>query len=281
MLKKIIIAMLIMASIYSESYKGPLFDAHVHYNIEALEEYPVNEVLDLFQYNGVEAFLSNSRTNEGTLRLASALAQSGESSPIIIPFIRLYRNRADYTSWFGDPTIYTMVEDELKKGTLSGPFRGLGEFHLYDSDNAHGETAINLMKLSVREDLVILAHVDDDAIESLFSYAPQAKVIWAHTGISGVSPQRVEALLNKYPNLMGELSYRPGLTGVNGLLSPPWDTLIQAMPDRFLIGSDTWVNDRWESYTEIINDYRIWLGGLPPHVARKVAWENGANLFDF
>ena len=25
--------------------------------------------------------------------------------------------------------------------------------------------------------------------------------------------------------------------------------------------------------------YRTWLGGLPPEVARRIAWDNGAALF--
>ena len=54
----------------------------------------------------------------------------------VVPFIRLYRNRADYSGWFDDETIYAMVRDELARGTPAGPYRGLGEFHLYDSANA-------------------------------------------------------------------------------------------------------------------------------------------------
>jgi hypothetical protein len=55
----------------------------------------------------------------------------------VITFIRLYRNRADYDNWFRDETIYTMVLAELAKGTASGAYKGIGEFHLYDSANAN------------------------------------------------------------------------------------------------------------------------------------------------
>jgi len=50
-------------------------------------------------------------------------------------------------------------------------------------------------------------------------------------------------------------------------------------PQRFLIGSDTWVNQRWQSYDELMQGYRLWLGGLPPEVARAIAFDNGAKLF--
>jgi hypothetical protein len=50
-------------------------------------------------------------------------------------------------------------------------------------------------------------------------------------------------------------------------------------PDRFLIGSDTWVNQRWAYYEELMTGYRLWLGGLPADVASNIGWRNGAKLF--
>ena len=50
-------------------------------------------------------------------------------------------------------------------------------------------------------------------------------------------------------------------------------------PGRFLIGSDTWVNQRWQYYDDTMQGYRTWLGDLPVDVARKIAWENGAGVF--
>ena len=46
-----------------------------------------------------------------------------------------------------------------------------------------------------------------------------------------------------------------------------------------MIGSDTWVNQRWQYYGELMQSYRIWLGDLPADVARNIAWDNGARLF--
>ena len=105
------------------------------------------------------------------------------------------------------------------------------------------------------------------------------KLIWAHTGIGGASVDRVRALMQKYPKLIGELSYRPNLTQGDGQLSAEWRALILEFPSRFMIGSDTWVNQRWMYYEDQMRAYRTWLGGLPPDVARKVAWENGSALF--
>jgi hypothetical protein len=261
-------------------YSGPLFDAHLHYNEEAYQgPHPLDDVLARMQRNGVRAIIANSRPNDGTKTLAGAGAQTRAADVTVVPFIRLYRNRADYDNWFRDESIYTLVQAEFARGTAAGPYRGIGEFHLYDSANANGPVAKKLMQFAAEKQLAVLAHVDDVAIDLLMAHAPGARLIWAHTGIGGAPAARVLALLDKYPRLMGELSYRPGLTCGEGSLCPEWRALLQKYPDRFLIGSDTWVNQRWMYYDELMRGYRRWLGELPPDVARRIAWDNGAGLF--
>lgn len=296
-------------------YAGPLFDAHLHYNDEACVHdtpdpacpHPMADVLARMQRNGVRAVLANSRPNAGTRALASAREATRAAGVTVVPFVRLYRDRADYSNWFRDDSIVEMVRAELARGTPAGPYRGLGEFHLYDSANANGPVARQLMALAEHQGLAVLAHVDDAAIDLLMAHAagkgdqppgrPRAdqssrgattreaaerggfRLIWAHTGIGGASVERVDALMARYPQLMGELSYRPGLTCDDGQLCPEWRALLMKYPTRFLIGSDTWVNQRWLYYDELMQSYRLWLGGLPATVARRIAWDNAATLF--
>ena len=261
------------------AYSGPLFDAHLHYNDEAVERYPIADVLGRMQRSGVRAVIANSRPNAGTQALAAANDVTRSAGVTVVPFVRLYRNRADYSGWHADPSIVELVERELAAGTAAGPYRGLGEFHLYDSRHADGPTARRLMQLAEERRLPVLAHVDDAAIEKLLAHAPKARVIWAHTGIGGVPIERVRTLLMRHPTLFGELSYRPGLTAGDGRLSPEWRALLADMPDRFLVGSDTWVNGRWDDYEALMQQARRWLGDLPAAAARRIAWENGAALF--
>jgi hypothetical protein len=281
----------ITAPVHAADYTGPLLDAHLHYNQEAWDgqagPHPVADVLARMQQGGVRAIVSNSRPNDGTKLLASS-AQTRQAGVTVVPFIRLYRNRADYDNWFRDETIFDMVQAEFAKGTAAGPFKGIGEFHLYDSANANGPVAKKLMAFAEEKNLTVLAHVDDAAIDLLMANTPsqgqKAKLIWAHTGIGGAPVARVDALLGKYPLLMGELSYRPGLTCADAQgqerLCPEWRALLLKYPTRFLIGSDTWVNQRWLYYADLMKAYRAWLGDLPPEVARNIAWNNGARLFD-
>ncbi|HOZ65494.1 MAG TPA: amidohydrolase [Burkholderiaceae bacterium] len=266
-------------------YAGPLFDAHLHYNEEAwngqVGPHPVSDVLVRIKRNGVKAVIANSRPNDGTKALA---AEPSKGDLTVVPFIRLYRNRADYDNWFRDETIYDMVQTEFARGTAAGPYKGIGEFHLYDSTNANGVVAKKLMAFAEDKGLTILAHVDDVAIDLLMANTPskgqKARLIWAHTGIGGAPVARVNELFSRYPLLMGELSYRPGLTCDGGKLCSEWRALLLKYPGRFLIGSDTWINQRWQYYDDTMQGYRTWLGDLPADVARKIAWENGAGVFE-
>ena len=271
---------------HAADYTGPLFDAHLHYNDEAWDgatgPHPPADVLARMKTSGVRAIVANSRPNTGSLTLAG-LPQTRQAGVTVVPFVRLYRNRADYSSWFRDESIYEMVLAELQKGTGAGPYRGVGEFHLYDSANADGPVARKLMALAEERGLVALAHVDDVAIDLLMANTPSkgqtARLIWAHTGIGGTPVERVDALMARYPGLVGELSYRPGLVCDDNQLCPAWRTLLLKYPSRFVIGSDTWVNQRWQYYESLMQGYRQWLGGLPAEVACQVGWDNGANLF--
>jgi len=266
------------AAAQAAPYEGPLFDAHLHYNDDAREPHPLPDVLGRMQRSGVRAIIANSRPNDGTKALAAATEATRAAGVTVVPFVRLYRDRADYTSWFSDPAIGRMVEAELAAGTAAGAYRGLGEFHLYDSANADGPVARELMRLAQARGLAVLAHCDDVAVEKLLAHAPNVRLIWAHTGIGGVPVERVRELMRRHPTLMGELSYRPGLVA-DGRLSPEWRALMLEFPERFLVGSDTWVNARWQYYEALMAEARRWLGELPPEVARRIGWGNGARLF--
>ena len=264
-------------------WRGPIFDAHLHYNDEAwMGPHSLDDVFGRLQRAGVRGVIANSRPNEGTRSMANATERSRAAGVTVVPFVRLYRNRADYTGWFADPTIVEMVNAELAAGTASGPYRGLGEFHLYDSANADGPVARQLMRLASDRGLAVLAHVDDVAVDKLMAHGPAARLIWAHTGIGGAPPERVRELLRRYPRLLGELSYRPGLTDADGRLAPAWRAMLLDHSERFLVGSDTWINQRWVAYETLIGDARRWLAdlaGTERRSAERVAWGNAAALF--
>jgi hypothetical protein len=246
-----------------------IFDAHLHYNWEPKPYYQLDEVLALFKKHRVTGILATSRPNTGTHALMDARAEGLQ----VVPFIRPYRVRADIGSWFNDPVIFDLVRDEFKRGY----YRGIGEFHL-SGKAADTEMVKKTVDFAVANNLYLHAHADDEAVEILMRHNPRAQIIWAHTGF-GLAGDRVSAMLGKYPKLWGELSYRSGITDGSGKLTPEWRALFERYPDRFLLGSDTWVPERWTSYGEIMAGYRGWLAQLPPTVARQIAHGNARALF--
>jgi hypothetical protein len=246
-----------------------LFDAHMHYNQEPTPFYPLGEVLDVFRRNGVTGILATSRPNKGTHQLMAANAPG----LWVVPFIRPYRTRADIQTWFKDDGIFDLIQDEYKRGY----YRGIGEFHIY------GKAATSLLvkkivNFAVERNLYLHAHCDEEALLILFSHNPKARIIWAHTGFS-TSPARLRELLKAHPGLWGELSYRSGITDGGGALTAEWRRLFADHSDRFLIGSDTWINERWASYDSIMKDYRGWLAQFPPDQAKRIASGNAERLF--
>jgi hypothetical protein len=246
-----------------------IFDAHLHYNWEPKPYYQLDEVLALLKKNRVTGILATSRPNTGTHALMDAKAEGLQ----VVPFIRPYRVRPDIQTWFKDPVIFELVQDEFKRGY----YRGVGEFHL-SGQAADTEVVRDTVNFAVANDLYLHAHADEAALEILMRHNPKARIIWAHTGF-GIPGERVAAMLAKYPKLWGELSYRSGITDGAGKLTPEWRALFERYPDRFLLGSDTWVPERWASYGEIMAGYRAWLAQLPPDVARQIAHGNARALF--
>jgi hypothetical protein len=264
--------LLVLAALFSvapaQAQELKIFDAHLHYNQEPKPFYELDKVLELFRRNGVTGIVATSRPNKGTHQLVEAKA----AGLWVVPFIRPYRVRDDMQTWFNDPAIFDLIQDEYKRGY----YRGIGEFHIYGK-SAESPWVKKLVDFAIDHDLYLHAHCDEEALLILFGHNPRAKIIWAHTGFS-VPPARVAELLDKYPALWGELSYRGGITQ-RGELTSEWRDLFARYSERFLLGSDTWINERWFAYDGIVREYRGWLAQLPPAQAQRIAFGNAERLF--
>ncbi len=263
-----LLAALVVSPVRADDSRLPVFDAHVHYNLDVGRPLPVEGVLDTWRRAGIRSVLLTSRPNDGTRELLAAAPPEFKA----VAFARPYVVMADVQTWYRDPAIYAMIERELARGI----YRGIGEFHIFGRD-ADSEGFARFVRLARDKGLWLHAHCDDYAIERIFSLDPDAKVIWAHTGM-GTPERRVAELFAKYPHLYGELSFRSGISD-GGQLSAEWRALFTRYPQRFLLGSDTWVPQRWPDVPQIMDGYREWLSQLPPDVAENIAWRNGERLF--
>jgi hypothetical protein len=264
----IVLICALLSAMTARAEELPIFDAHLHYNAEAQAPYPLPQVLELFRRNGVRGILANSRPNDGSWRLHDARSDR----LWVVPFMRPYRTRADIQTWFRDPEIMALIVSELDRAR----YFGIGEFHLHGRD-ALAPQVKRVVDIAVARDLWLHAHSDPDAVAALYAHDARVKVIWAHTGF-GAPPETVRRLLERHPTLMAELSYRSGITEGTAL-APAWRDLFKKHPDRFLVGSDTWINERWASYTELITTYRRWLAQLPRPVAERIAFGNAQRIF--
>ena len=168
-------------------------------------------------------------------------------------------------NWSTDPAIYDLIEAEYKRGY----FRGVGEFHIY-GNTAQAPLVKQVVDFAAARNLYLLAHCDEAALLILLAHNRSAKIIWAHTGFS-TPTRRVRELLETNPELMGELSYRGGISEGGGKLAADWRELFARHSDRFLLGSDTWINERWFGYDTIMQTYRGWLAQLPEEQAKRIA----------
>lgn len=247
-----------------------IFDTHLHYNQEPAPFYALDQVREVFRRNGIIGIVATSRPNKGTRELVDAKWRELK----VVPFIRPYRVRNDMQTWFNDPTILELIKEEYARGY----YRGIGEFHIYGK-SARSDWVKRMVDFAVERSLFLHAHCDEEALLILFGHNPKAKIIWAHTGFS-VPPARVAELFDQHKDaLWGELSYRSGITGGDGELTSEWRDLFARYSDRFLLGSDTWINERWFGYDTIFKEYRGWLAKLPADQAQRIASGNALRLF--
>jgi hypothetical protein len=244
----------------------PLFDAHVHYSMPDWNVVSVDRAMVILDRAGVRRALVSSTPDEGTLRLY-------ERDPRrIVPELRPYRNRSDMASWARDPAVLAYVEERLQRGI----YKGIGEFHLAAAD-APGPLVKRYVELAVGRGLVLHSHSDAEAVRHLFAHDARVRVLWAHAGMTA-GPAEVGAMLDRYPNLWVELALRTDVAPT-GTLDPEWRALFLRHPDRFSVGTDTWVTSRWEELPRYLAEVRAWLAQLPPEVAERIAFANADRLY--
>ena len=253
----------------------PIFDAHLHYSRESWTAYPPEKIAALMDSVGVRSALVSSAPDEGTFRMKAVMGDR------IVPMLGPYRNGSDVFSWTRDGTIVAYVQSAYRPGM----HRGFGEFHLLV-----GQTGLPVVKsvlaFAAQEKLFLQPHADARAVAELLGVVGADRVVlWAHAGVTA-TPEEIDTLLARWPNLWTELSLRDDVAP-QGKLDPKWRALLTKYGDRFMVGTDTWTvggtytgNERWDAYTQIVRGIRGWLAQLPPDVAEAIAYGNAERFLD-
>ena len=224
----------------------PFVDAHVHLNDEQMQ-------LELMAHHGVTRaviFWGRNSDNE-------AIAEAARRHPDrFIAFASISPERAAYRqAWdAGDLSLLQRLDELL----ASGRFKGIGEISavhfpspgLAETDyNPAGPLMRGIMTLARQHRMPVMVHVEMTRLRELgilLEAFPDVPVIWAHGGYTPLVIAR--RMLERHPNLHYELSARtwprhprsPEYTILRdgGQVWPEWIELIEARPDRFVIGTD-------------------------------------------
>jgi len=250
----------------AQAQELPIFDAHIHYSRPDWQVFPPEQILAILDRAGVQRALVSSTPDDGTLRLYAVAPQR------IIPFLRPYRTQEDIASWPSDPAVQTYVEERLQRGI----YKGIGEFHL-SATQADAPTVRRCAELAAQQQLFFHAHVDDVTVAKLLRLYPQVRILWAHAGMSAPAAT-VGRFLEQSANLWVELSMRFDVAS-GGRLDPAWQTVFLKYPDRFMVGTDTWITARWDDLVAGMQSVRGWLDQLPRDVAERIAYRNAEHLF--
>ena len=246
----------------------PLFDAHVHYKEPAWAPYPPESILTLMDRNGVAMALVSSTPDEGTIML-------WEYAPArIVPELRPYHGPYGSRNWMAADEMDVYIEQRLD----AYPHRGIGEFHVHNASTANEELLTEIAGMALARDIPIHIHSGAEPVRFFFKIAPGLTIIWAHAGMIE-PPSVIGPLMDRHARLFADTSYRESdiLSGEG--LDPDWRDLLMKHADRFMVGSDTWVNGQWASYDGIIAHNREWLALLPREIAEKIAYRNAEALF--
>jgi hypothetical protein len=245
----------------------PIFDTHLHYSREAWEAFPPAVVLRKLRAAGVPWALVSSTPDEGTLKLVS------RNRKRFIPELRPYRGPVGAGNWADDGATPAYLAARLQTGI----YKGIGEFHLLRIEDAGTPVLREVARMAVERKILLHVHARAEPVRKLFSLEPKLRILWAHAGMT-TPPDEVRRMLEAHRNLWAEVSFRDGDILQGNALHPAWQSLLLAQTERFMIGSDTYTNSRWEAYEGLIARHRKWLALLPPAAAKAIAHGNALRV---
>ena len=131
-----------------------------------------------------------------------------------------------------------------------------------------------MVELAKQYDLMLHAHSDADAVERLFKQDPGARILWAHAGFE--RPEKVREMLRKHKNLWADLAFRSDHGVGRQGARPEWRAAFMEFPDRFMVGTDTYVPGALALRPRARRAGRARGSPICPRdVAERIAWKNG------
>lgn len=273
----------------------PIVDLHFHID----PRWSAAALASVLGSTGVSK-AANGGFGSDELVLALASAVSGQR---VLPFagltpIRSLTQQYGERAWtLEEPSVASYI-DALERSLRSGAYRGIGELFV-NNVNSHPANVVatrypadsplmrRIWAMSARYGVPMSVHMEADAdmvagMESLLGSDARGSWLWAHCGVFA-TPDIVGPLLERHPNLHCELSFRDEVRRSTapidrgGTWVPQWRELVERLPDRFSVGTDTGSTDPL-AYTAAIAYWRRLLAQLSPRARALVAHENAERL---
>jgi predicted TIM-barrel fold metal-dependent hydrolase len=259
-------------------YRGPLIDAHSHLPSAA----------------AIEAYVAAMKRHDvARVVLLGVGAVQKEDAAWIAAAARKHPDRVVPGLPLPDPTSGAAA-GRLDAEIAKAGARAIGEVHIRQVsrkiERSPADPAfVKALEVAARHQLPVVIHAElDDAtvagLERALRAVPGATIVVAHGG--GGPPERLGRLLAGHRNLAVDLSgmhfeRKPALATETGPLDPAWKALVEAHPDRFLMGIDAWAPRLFEPamLDRLMRWTRRILGELDPGVAERVAHGNAAALY--
>ena len=246
----------------------PLFDTHLHYNAGDAEHLSPQQIIAILDRNSIEQALVTGMPAQYAMQLHR------QAPDRILPLLGVYRSAGDRETWIRDTALPSRIEARLKQDN----WRGIGELHLFARDR-HSPVFARIIELAQQHRLPMLLHADPAVIDTVYEIAPGQAVIWAHAGTFPCT-DLIADYLARYPALRVDLSVRDQRIAPDGVLRDDWYELFVRYPDRFMVGVDTYSLSRWHAFDQVAATIQRWLQQLPADVARRLAYDNAAVLFE-
>lgn len=242
-------------------------DGHIHYNQDMWDMLPPDRAILMLKEAGIERALVGSTPTLGTEKLYR------EDPLLVVPMMMPYKNYRHRFYWFNDPQLIDYLREQLARV----PYVGFGEFHIF-GDDMDSQPVAQMIALAREKQLVLQPHTDLPGMQILLDKAADLPVIWAHGGFD-VPIDTLKSLLDRYPELIIDLSFREGLLIDNRQLSEEWREFLNEYSTRFLTGMDTYKSTRWADLPVLAERTKNWLGQLDKTAAENIAHTNFERLF--
>ena len=280
----------------------PIIDAHSQYD----QEISADEIIDLMDKAGVSRTILSQR---GSVKVDHILSFASRHPDRITPAVRTKSRQFKKGS-------LREFDQYLDKQIKKGGFAAMAEVLIWHAEKFHHKeteaiapevvlppdhTKVKLaLKKAIKGGWPFIAHIEFAAIgpkreqfmskfEALLRDYPDHPIVLNHVG--QLEAGDVSRLIDSYGNIYFITAMcnpialkKSGQPLVNLFkkkkLSSQWKSLIQAHPDRFILGFDNvWARHWHNIYGKQVQFWRIALKDLPSDVAHQVAHGNAERLW--